>query len=64
MTEGDQAVDGLIAVSEPVFNPLWVGVRVGPGGALEHIFPEAPASPGARIRAPDMVRTESAVLTV
>jgi CMP-N,N'-diacetyllegionaminic acid synthase len=38
---GDDAVDGLIAVSEPVFNPLWVGVRVGQNGALEHIFPEA-----------------------
>ena len=40
VTVGDQAVDGLIAVSEPVFNPLWVGVRVGQQGSLERIFPE------------------------
>jgi CMP-N,N'-diacetyllegionaminic acid synthase len=38
---GEQGVDGLIAVSEPVFNPLWVGVRVGQKGSLERIFPEA-----------------------
>jgi CMP-N,N'-diacetyllegionaminic acid synthase len=37
----DEAADGVIAVSEPVFNPLWVGVRVGPEGALERLFPEA-----------------------
>ena len=37
----DGSVDGVIAVSEPVFNPLWVGVRVGPQGSLERLFADS-----------------------
>lgn len=33
----DDGLDGVISVSEPTFNPLWVGVRDG-GGALERFF--------------------------
>ena len=35
----DARLDGVISVSEPTFNPVWVGVRVGSGGgALERYF--------------------------
>lgn len=36
----DDDLDGVISVSEPTFNPVWVGVRTGsaPSGALERYF--------------------------
>lgn len=37
----DQEIDGVVSVSEPVFNPLWVGVRQARGGVLERFFPQA-----------------------
>ncbi len=40
---GTPGLDGVISVSEPSFNPVWVGVRPRDGdadGALERYFPE------------------------
>jgi N-acylneuraminate cytidylyltransferase len=34
-------VDGVVSVSQPTFNPLWVGVRAGDDGRLGRYFPEA-----------------------
>lgn len=32
--------DGVVSVSEPAFNPVWVGVRRSPAGTLERFFQE------------------------
>ncbi|MGZ4539313.1 MAG: acylneuraminate cytidylyltransferase family protein [Blastococcus sp.] len=39
--EATPALDGVVSVSEPTFNPVWVGVRPGDerGGALSRYFP-------------------------
>jgi CMP-N,N'-diacetyllegionaminic acid synthase len=36
----DDSLDGVVSVSEPVFNPTWVGVRHD-GSVLERYFPDA-----------------------
>lgn len=33
-------VDGVVAVSEPTFNPVWVGVTLDGNGNLDRYFPE------------------------
>ncbi len=37
----DPGVDGVVSISEPTFNPLWVGVRTSNAGPLERFFPSA-----------------------
>ena len=48
----DAALDGVISVSEPTFNPVWVGVRPDRGaradGALTRFFDAGTGSRGAR----------------
>jgi N-acylneuraminate cytidylyltransferase len=34
-------LDGVVAVSAPWFDPLWVGVEATPDGAMSRFFPEA-----------------------
>lgn len=36
-----QELDGVVAVSEPWFNPLWVGVEEAEDGTMRRFFPEA-----------------------
>jgi N-acylneuraminate cytidylyltransferase len=37
----DDRLDGVMSVSEPTFNPTWVGVRESGDGSLERYYPMA-----------------------
>jgi N-acylneuraminate cytidylyltransferase len=55
----EPAADGVVAVSEPPFNPIWHGV-VERGGYLEQLFPEGSAY-GRRQDVPRVLRINAAL---
>jgi CMP-N,N'-diacetyllegionaminic acid synthase len=59
LLESDPSADGVVAVSEPSFNPLWTAV-VERGGYLEPVFADA-AGYGRRQDVPRVLRINAAL---